>query len=148
MAKKEDESMEKACMKGVKYLWESGVRRLPEKYIFPASDRPISNGLSESSNTTGPTISLPIIDLSLLQTSNRSHGLESIAKACEEHGFFQVKKNISSPSFFFFFYKIKLAKSKIQQDYELYVLWGTLFFMENKNDFFHFPLVNFQDCHF
>ncbi|KAJ8627708.1 hypothetical protein MRB53_021015 [Persea americana] len=90
MAKKEDESMEKACMKGVKYLWESGVRRLPEKYIFPASDRPITDGLSESSNTTGPTISLPIIDLSLLQTSNRSHGLESIAKACEEHGFFQV----------------------------------------------------------
>lgn len=87
MAKREEESMEKACMKGVKYLWESGVSRVPEKYIFPASDRPSTNRLSMS---TGTTISLPIIDLSLLQTSNRIQGLESIAKACEEHGFFQV----------------------------------------------------------
>lgn len=88
-AKREDGSKENACRKGVMYLCNTGVRRLPDKYIFPPADRPVTNGVS--CNTTGPIINLPIIDLSLLQTSDRSqYFLESIEKACEEYGFFQV----------------------------------------------------------
>ncbi|XP_073012258.1 probable 2-oxoglutarate-dependent dioxygenase SLC1 [Typha latifolia] len=76
------------CMKGVRHLCESGITRVPKKYIFPASDRPDKNGRGDSINKC--EIRLPTIDLARLRTRERPSVLEAMAKACSEYGFFQV----------------------------------------------------------
>lgn len=74
--------------KGVKYLSDSGINQVPNKYIWPVSDRPNVN--DGELNQLKKTLKLPIIDFSELQGSNRPQVLESLANACEQYGFFQV----------------------------------------------------------
>ncbi|XVF55586.1 hypothetical protein PTKIN_Ptkin06aG0047800 [Pterospermum kingtungense] len=74
--------------KGVKYLLENGVSKLPNKYILPVSDRP--NVDKAQPNVVKSNLKLPIIDFAELQGPNRSQILNSLSSACEEYGFFQV----------------------------------------------------------
>ena len=84
------ESIESEFQKGVKHLCERGITRIPSKYILPVPDQPNSgNGTSKASNTN---LKLPIIDFAKLRGSNRSHTVNSLRKACQEYGFFQVYK--------------------------------------------------------
>ncbi|KAG1361338.1 protein DMR6-LIKE OXYGENASE 2-like [Cocos nucifera] len=46
--------------------------------------------MGEERKTTSLNLKLPVIDLARLHTSDRSQVLNSLAKACEEFGFFQV----------------------------------------------------------
>jgi len=73
-------------MKGVKHLCENGITRVPTKYILPVPDRP---GTRER-RIPNSNLKLPIVDLSLLHTSGRGQVLQTLARACEEYGFFQV----------------------------------------------------------
>ncbi|KAL7252833.1 hypothetical protein ACSBR1_007398 [Camellia fascicularis] len=82
-AKREDESR---YQKGVRHLCEIGITKIPTKYILPVSDRP-ENG-DHNANNYG--ITLPVVDFAQLQGSNRSQVLQSLSKACEEYGFFQL----------------------------------------------------------
>jgi hypothetical protein len=83
---KEDELVEShKYHKGVKHLCERGLTKVPRKYILPALERPL---LSKKDGATN--LKLPIIDLAQLQGPDRIHALESLSKACEEYGFFQV----------------------------------------------------------
>lgn len=86
--KKEEESEESKYMDGVRHLCESSITKVPSKYILPVSERPQVMG--EERRSTSLNLNLPVIDLALLQTSERSQVLKSLAKACEEYGFFQV----------------------------------------------------------
>ncbi|KAJ4848881.1 hypothetical protein Tsubulata_045423 [Turnera subulata] len=72
--------------KGVRYLCERGITKLPRKYIYPALDRPNARKTDGSSTN----LKLPIIDFAQLQGSNRHNVLNSLTKACEEYGFFQL----------------------------------------------------------
>ncbi|KAF3679640.1 putative peroxisomal fatty acid beta-oxidation multifunctional protein AIM1-like [Capsicum annuum] len=72
--------------KGVKYLHESGIQRVPKKYIFPISERPNSSYTINGK----PKMSLPIIDFSQLHGPNRVQVLDSLSYACENYGFFQL----------------------------------------------------------
>ncbi|KAK8632418.1 hypothetical protein V6N13_072810 [Hibiscus sabdariffa] len=74
--------------KGVKHLLENGVRKLPDKYILPISDRP--NVDKEQPIMAESSLKVPIIDFAELQGPNRSQVLNSLSSACEEYGFFQV----------------------------------------------------------
>ncbi|MCD7468885.1 hypothetical protein HAX54_007432 [Datura stramonium] len=71
--------------KGVKYLHESGIQRVPRKYIFPISERP--NFITINGK---PQMSLPIIDFAQLHGPNRAQVLDSLSYACENYGFFQL----------------------------------------------------------
>lgn len=79
--------------KGVRSLCEGGITKVPPKYILPEEERPNSGtwdagtkyGSSEVDN-----LKLPVIDFAQLQGSNRSHAISSLAKACQDYGFFQV----------------------------------------------------------
>lgn len=80
----EEKSLENiSTMKGVRHLCESGITKVPKKYIFPLLDRP--SVLQQGDKK------LPVIDLALLQAP-QSHFqmLESLKNACENHGFFRV----------------------------------------------------------
>ncbi|QHO26045.1 probable 2-oxoglutarate-dependent dioxygenase SLC1 isoform X1 [Arachis hypogaea] len=81
--------------KGVKQLVENGrIHTLPQRYILPASDRPIittSEEQDDDSNFVGnPKIELPIIDFFELIGPNRPQALQSLAHACQHYGFFQL----------------------------------------------------------
>lgn len=82
--------------KGVKHLYETGVKNVPPKYILPVSERPnvVVNGIKPTyAATTEANFKLPVIDFfQLLQEdgSNRHQVLTSLAHACENYGFFQV----------------------------------------------------------
>lgn len=82
--------------KGVKHLCETGITKVPDKYILPVSDRPdVIN--EEDTNIHELNLKLPIIDFAELRGPNRSRVLESLNSACENHGFFQlVNHGISS----------------------------------------------------
>lgn len=85
---KEDGTLEGQFQKGVKYLSETGLNRLPKKYIWPVSDRPnVNDGKLKELKKN---LKLPIIDFAELQGSNRPQILESLANACEQYGFFQL----------------------------------------------------------
>ncbi|XP_038971130.1 protein DMR6-LIKE OXYGENASE 2-like [Phoenix dactylifera] len=86
--KKEEESLESKYMKGVRHLCESGITRVPGKYILPVPERPQVMG--EERRTSSLNLKLPVIDLARLHTADRPQVLKSLAKACEEYGFFQV----------------------------------------------------------
>lgn len=88
--KKDDDTvqLESLYQKGVKHLCDSGINQVPNKYIWPVSDRPnVNDGELEEFKKN---LKLPIIDFSELQGSNRPQVLESLANACEQYGFFQV----------------------------------------------------------
>jgi len=77
---------ESRLMKGVKHLCESGITRIPTKYILPVPDRPETI----ERRIPGSNLKLPVIDLARLRTSGRGQVLQTLARACEEYGFFQV----------------------------------------------------------
>ncbi|XVF76333.1 hypothetical protein PTKIN_Ptkin13bG0258100 [Pterospermum kingtungense] len=83
-----DDATETEFQKGVKHLFENGVRKLPNKYILPVSDRP--NVDKEQPNVAKSKLKLPVIDFAELLGPNRSQVLNSLSSACEEYGFFQV----------------------------------------------------------
>lgn len=86
-----DDSLENSYnfQKGVKHMCENGIKHVPNKYILPASERP--NVVTETTAISGHNLKLPVIDFAQLQGPNRSHVLESLARACENYGFFQVR---------------------------------------------------------
>ncbi|KAL6125892.1 hypothetical protein ACLB2K_073943 [Fragaria x ananassa] len=65
-------------------LSQLGDDHVPQRYVLPPSQRPIS--------PSDPNLStLPILDLSSLQSSSlRPHVINNIQTACKEIGFFQV----------------------------------------------------------
>ncbi|KAJ3693056.1 hypothetical protein LUZ60_012151 [Juncus effusus] len=84
--RREENKVESEYLKGVKHLCEGGITRVPSKYILPVPDRPhIVQDVDSKSK-----IKLPIIDLALLKTPQRSMVLQSLAMACKQYGFFQV----------------------------------------------------------
>lgn len=82
-----DSQPENQYQNGVKHLCENGIKKVPEKYIFPVTDRPDTRKESHSNKTN---IKLPVIDFAELQGPNRFQVLESLTDACEQYGFFQV----------------------------------------------------------
>lgn len=83
-----NDSVENQYEKGVKYLYESGIRSIPLKYILPVSERP--DTVQGEPYITDGNLQLPVIDFSELQGPKRSQVLRSLASACENYGFFQV----------------------------------------------------------
>ncbi|KAK1290815.1 Feruloyl CoA ortho-hydroxylase 2 [Acorus calamus] len=82
---------EAGYMKGVRHLWETGITSVPEKYVLPLLDRPNAKLVLHRSLSPNPNLELPVIDLSHLRSPlHRAQTLRSLAKACQEHGFFQV----------------------------------------------------------
>ncbi|KAK6929132.1 Non-hem dioxygenase N-terminal domain [Dillenia turbinata] len=79
---------ESLYQKGVKNLCENGITKVPKKYILPIPDRPKSE--NEDLSVVNSNLKLPILDFAQLQSSNRSEVIASLAKACEEYGFFQL----------------------------------------------------------
>ncbi|WMV53488.1 hypothetical protein MTR67_046873 [Solanum verrucosum] len=82
-----EEKIECRYQKGVRHLCESGITKIPRKYILPISDRPL---IVKTEENIAENLNLPIIDFAQLQGPNRSQVLKSLAKACEEYGFFQL----------------------------------------------------------
>lgn len=85
----EYETQESRYHRGVKHLCESGVSKVPDKYILPVLDRPTTIN-EEESLSTNHNLMLPIIDFAELRGPNRPQVLKSLANACEQYGFFQV----------------------------------------------------------
>lgn len=87
------EGDESQYQKGVKHLCEKVISRVPSKYILPVDERP---GTTVGDGTAGPDagrklVSLPVVDFAELRSlSDRPGALESLARACEQYGFFQV----------------------------------------------------------
>uniref|UniRef100_A0A803NWN8 Fe2OG dioxygenase domain-containing protein n=1 Tax=Cannabis sativa TaxID=3483 RepID=A0A803NWN8_CANSA len=72
---------------GVRSLMEKeNIKKVPNKYILSEAERPNYN--LEINNTN--LINLPVIDFAQLQASNRSLVINSLAKACQDYGFFQL----------------------------------------------------------
>lgn len=90
-----DDSPENLYQKGVRNMYENGIEHVPRKYVLPASERP---NLVSNSHDDLVDLHLPVIDFSQLQGPNRAQTLQSLAHACENFGFFQVR--FSSFSFF------------------------------------------------
>ncbi|KAF8403164.1 hypothetical protein HHK36_011261 [Tetracentron sinense] len=86
--KREDDLLESQYLKGVQHLCDSGITRVPSKYVLPVSERPVTKGGEK--NAVDLNLKLPVIDFSQLQGPNRSQVLKSLSKACEEYGFFQL----------------------------------------------------------
>ncbi|XP_010683986.2 probable 2-oxoglutarate-dependent dioxygenase SLC1 [Beta vulgaris subsp. vulgaris] len=78
---------ENEYQKGVKHLYENGIQKVPNKYIFPILDRP---NTEKESHVNEANIKLPIIDFAELQGANRSQVLKDLTNACAQYGFFQV----------------------------------------------------------
>ncbi|KAG8087622.1 hypothetical protein GUJ93_ZPchr0010g9537 [Zizania palustris] len=80
----EDGEREYYCRRGVRHLCDSGISRLPGKYVLPASDRPGQAAAVGS-------VKLPVVDLSRLRIpSERAAVLRTLDAACRDYGFFQV----------------------------------------------------------
>ncbi|KAI8563215.1 hypothetical protein RHMOL_Rhmol03G0095100 [Rhododendron molle] len=87
----DDSTSERECHKGVKHLWETGIAKLPKKYVLPESDRPnISKSGEPYRFKNSSNIQLPVIDFSELQGSNRAQVVKYLANACENYGCFQL----------------------------------------------------------
>ncbi|KAM6568735.1 hypothetical protein CsatB_016720 [Cannabis sativa] len=97
----------KYYQKGVKHLYESGITKVPHKYILPLEERPNIfthknhhnqpiTSTPTPTTTTSPKdtknlIKLPVIDFSeLMESSKRPQVLKSLENACQQYGFFQV----------------------------------------------------------
>lgn len=86
-----DDIPESQYQKGVKHLCEKGhLNAVPKKYILPVSERPTKSSV-EDSNVVKQNLQLPIIDFSELLGPNRPQVLRSLANACQQYGFFQVR---------------------------------------------------------
>ena len=87
-----------AClMKGVRHLSDSGITRLPDRYVLPASDRPSVLAASSTAAGVGGVgrVKLPVVDLAgLRDPSQRAAVLATLDAACREYGFFQVRTYI------------------------------------------------------
>lgn len=85
-----------ALMKGVRHLSDSGITRLPDRYVLPASDRPgAATVLAAATSSSGAAavgrVKLPVVDLAALRDpSQRAAVLATLDAACREYGFFQV----------------------------------------------------------
>ncbi|XP_027115648.1 protein DMR6-LIKE OXYGENASE 2-like [Coffea eugenioides] len=89
---RDDEQLESRYQKGVQYLYENSngiMNRVPTKYILPISERPNSR-TEDHCNARSTNLNLPVIDCAELQGPDRSQVIQSLAKACEEYGFFQL----------------------------------------------------------
>ncbi|XP_050226796.1 probable 2-oxoglutarate-dependent dioxygenase SLC1 [Mercurialis annua] len=87
----DDVALDIQYQKGVKRLCEKGITKVPNKYILPIQDRPITTTqAAESIDQPNENLKLPIIDFAELQGENRSQVLKSLADACEQYGFFQL----------------------------------------------------------
>ncbi|AQK51586.1 Protein DMR6-LIKE OXYGENASE 2-like [Zea mays] len=79
-----------ALMKGVRHLSDSGITRLPDRYVLPASDRPGVLAVSSSVAGSG-RVKLPVVNLAgLRDPCQRAAVLATLDAACREYGFFQV----------------------------------------------------------
>ncbi|PKI48548.1 hypothetical protein CRG98_031069 [Punica granatum] len=76
-------------LKGVKYLSENEINKLPDKYILPVHDQP-GMVVEAELNPMKMSLRFPGIDMAELRGPNRSVAIKAIAYACEEYGFFQV----------------------------------------------------------
>ncbi|CAK9157707.1 unnamed protein product, partial [Ilex paraguariensis] len=85
---REGDALESQYQKGVKHLYERGIKKVPKKYILPVSERP--NLRERKPYATELNLKLPVIDFAELQGANRSQVLKSLAYACEYYGFFQL----------------------------------------------------------
>lgn len=87
-AEKEEECQ--LLLKGVRHLCESGISRLPARYVLPPSDRPAAAPAPASISTCNK-MSLPVIDLARLRVpSQRAAALAELDAACRDFGFFRV----------------------------------------------------------
>ncbi|XP_058204162.1 probable 2-oxoglutarate-dependent dioxygenase SLC1 [Rhododendron vialii] len=87
----DDSISERECHKGVKHLCETGIAKLPKKYILPESDRPNIPKAGEPYRfRNSSNIQLPVIDFSELQGFNRAQAVKYLANACENYGCFQL----------------------------------------------------------
>ncbi|CAO2152361.1 unnamed protein product [Urochloa humidicola] len=69
-------------IKSVSHLSDRGFTRLPDRYVLPASERPI-DGLGR--------MRLPVIDLKRLRDPvHRANVIKELDAACRDYGFFQV----------------------------------------------------------
>ena len=78
---------------GVKSLMERGITRVPIKYTLPEEERPNYN--FDINADSGHNLKLPVIDFAQLQGFNRSQVISSLAKACQDYGFFRVSLSLS-----------------------------------------------------
>jgi hypothetical protein len=80
-----------ALMKGVRHLSDSGITRLPDRYVLPASDRPGVLAVSSAVAGSG-RVKLPVVNLAgLRDPCQRAAVLATLDAACREYGFFQVR---------------------------------------------------------
>lgn len=86
---KKEAAAERQYMEGVKQLCESGIKKVPNKYILPVSERPRANGQHDTA-AQKLSLKLPVVDLSLLHSKDHASVIQSLEKACQEYGFFQV----------------------------------------------------------
>ncbi|KAJ6792252.1 protein DMR6-LIKE OXYGENASE 2 [Iris pallida] len=88
----EGSEVESKYLKGVRHLCENGITRVPNKYILPLANRPEKGRKAAAAATAAePTLKLPVIDLAKLRSPDcRPQVLETLGKACENYGFFQV----------------------------------------------------------
>jgi len=81
-------------MKGVRHLSDSGITRLPDRYVLPAPDRPDAGAGHDGLATTTTSVvkvKLPVVDLARLRDpSQRAAVLQTLDAACRDYGFFQV----------------------------------------------------------
>ncbi|PON56155.1 Isopenicillin N synthase [Parasponia andersonii] len=81
--------------KGVKHLYESGITKVPNRYILPVEERPnnirYDEAITINSKVAEDNLKLPIIDFTeLMQSSKRPQVLKSLENACQQYGFFQL----------------------------------------------------------
>ncbi|KAL6644361.1 hypothetical protein ACP70R_015969 [Stipagrostis hirtigluma subsp. patula] len=78
---------ESYCLKGVRHLSDSGITRLPDRYVLPASDRPAAGAGADAPGR----VKLPVVDLARLRDpAGRAAVLATLDAACRDYGFFQV----------------------------------------------------------
>lgn len=115
----DDSISERECHKGVKHLYETGIAKLPRKYVLPESDRPnfSKSPGEEPCRFKNSNIQLPLIDFSELQGSNRAQVIMTLANACENYGCFQVGSKLSFAMFSinFPFSLMCLIKNELRQ---------------------------------
>ena len=81
-----DVTVENRAMKGVRYLCENGITRIPPRYVLPLSDRP-----RLAPAVRKPNLQIPVVDFGQLLSPDRASVLETLDRACKEYGFFQVR---------------------------------------------------------
>lgn len=111
----------------VQSLSDSGISRIPDRYIKPVRDRPLTGQAFPGD------ANIPIIDLGGLvgQEEDRASILARVSEACQEWGFFQVVNHGVSPElmdeardvwreFFHLPMKLKQAYANSPKTYEGY----------------------------